>query len=145
MTTPAAVIAEARTYLGTPYHHHGRIKGVGVDCATLLCEVYETTGVVLHIEPGDYAPDWHLHHSEEQYLSWLYKYGREVAEPMPGDVIIWKFGRCFSHGAILCGENQIIHSYIGQGVRLERRDAAVFVGRACKYFTLWDSDGRPFR
>lgn len=33
-------VAEAITWLGTPYHHQGRVKGVGVDCGTLLCEVY---------------------------------------------------------------------------------------------------------
>lgn len=133
-----AVIAEAHTWINTPYHTGGRIKGVGVDCATILCEVYEAVGVVPHVDPGVYAPDWHLHRSDEQYLGWLAKYGREVAEPKPGDVIIWKFGRCFSHGAILCDNGYIIHSYLNQGVRLELRDAEVFRGRAVKYFTLWD-------
>ena len=34
-------VQEALTWLGTPYHHQGRVKGVGVDCGTLICEVYE--------------------------------------------------------------------------------------------------------
>ena len=29
----AQIVAEARTWLGTPFHHQGRLKGVGVDCA----------------------------------------------------------------------------------------------------------------
>ncbi len=37
-------VQEALTWLGTPYHHQGRIKGVGVDCGTLICEVYEKVG-----------------------------------------------------------------------------------------------------
>ena len=143
--TPDAVIAEARTWLGTPYHSHGRVKGAGVDCATLLCEVFEAVGVVPHVDPGAYAPDWHLHRNEEQYVGWLQRYGREVETPNVGDVIVWKFGRCFSHGAILCPDNMIIHSYLGQGVRWERRDAAVFEGRPCKYFTLWDDNGGIIR
>jgi NlpC/P60 family putative phage cell wall peptidase len=133
----ARVIAEARTWLGTPYHPMGRIKGVGVDCATLLCEVYEATGVVQHVDPGTYAPDWHLHHGAEQYLGWLQKYAVETVAPMPGDVIVWRFGRCFAHGAILVDDQTIIHSYLGQGVRLEDRHAAVFADRAVKYFTMW--------
>jgi NlpC/P60 family putative phage cell wall peptidase len=141
----AAVIAEAHTWLNTPYHHMGRIKGVGVDCATLLCEVYAAVGVTPHVDPGHYPNDWHLHRSDERYLGWLRKYGREVAEPQPGDVIVWRFGRCFSHGAILCDNGQIIHSYLGEGVRLERRDAEIFrepsgEWRAVKYFTLWDDN-----
>jgi len=30
-----SLIDEARTWLGTPYHHQPRVKGVGVDCAML--------------------------------------------------------------------------------------------------------------
>jgi cell wall-associated NlpC family hydrolase len=29
----AAVVAEARSWLGTPFHHQGRVKAAGVDCA----------------------------------------------------------------------------------------------------------------
>lgn len=134
----ARVIAEAHTWIGTPYHHAGRIKGAGVDCATILCEVYEAAGVIPHVDPTPYPADWHLHRDAERYLGWLEQYGHEVDEPRAGDVIVWKFGRCFSHGAIMCENGHIIHSYLGQGVRLERRDADVFRGRAVKYFTLWD-------
>ena len=35
----AAVVAEAIAWLGTPYHHRARIKGVGVDCAQLALGV----------------------------------------------------------------------------------------------------------
>lgn len=138
-----AVIAEARRWIGTPYHHQGRVLGVGVDCATLLCEVYEAVGAIPHVDPGNYPHDWHMHRDEERYLGWLRQYAREVVEPKPGDVIVWKFGRCFSHGAILCDNEQIIHSYIGQGVRFERRHAEIFRQRSgewreVKYFSLWD-------
>lgn len=139
----ARVIAEAHTWLRTPYHHMGRIKGVGVDCATLLCEVFEAAGVTPHIDPTPYPPDWHFHRDEERYLEWIKKAGGvEVEEPRPGDVIVWKFGRCFSHAAILCDDGYIIHSYIGQGVRLDRRDSEIFLlptggKRDVKYFTLW--------
>lgn len=30
----ARFVATALSYVGTPYHHHGRLKGIGVDCAT---------------------------------------------------------------------------------------------------------------
>lgn len=133
----AAVVAEARTWLGTAYHHQGRVKGVGVDCATLLCEVYEAAGIIPHVDPTPYPQDWHLHRDGERYLGWLHQYAFPASEPVVGDVIIWRFGRCFSHAAIMCDNDHIIHSYLDQGVRLERRDAAVFAGRDVKYFTLW--------
>ena len=51
--TPAmrdAVVAEAKTWLGTPWRHMQRIKGVGVDCANLPAAVYEACGVIEHVE-----------------------------------------------------------------------------------------------
>ena len=34
-----AIVAEARTWLGTPFRHQGRLKGVGVDCAGVVIGV----------------------------------------------------------------------------------------------------------
>ena len=46
------LIDVARSWLNTPYHHAGRIKGVGVDCGTLLSEVSMETGLVERVEIG---------------------------------------------------------------------------------------------
>lgn len=67
------VISEAMTWLGTPYHHQGRVKGVSVDCATLLCEVYEAVGLIDHYDPGLYTPDWHMHQLGQRYLGHIQK------------------------------------------------------------------------
>ena len=50
----AAVVAEAMTWLRTPYHHRGRLKGVGTDCAMILAEVFEKVGLIPHIEIEHY-------------------------------------------------------------------------------------------
>ena len=128
------VIKEALTWMGTPYHHHGRVKGAGVDCATFLLEVFESVNLIPHIDPGTYAPDWHLHRSEEKYLGWLEMYGTEIEAPETGGVVVWKIGRCFSHGAIVIDSNTIIHSHMGQGVVLENINK--FGNRAVKYFKV---------
>ncbi len=39
MTTGFDVATEARTWLGTPYIHQGRSKGVGVDCLGVIVRV----------------------------------------------------------------------------------------------------------
>jgi cell wall-associated NlpC family hydrolase len=39
------VVLKAREYLGTPFHHQGRVKGVGVDCAGLLVCVARELGL----------------------------------------------------------------------------------------------------
>lgn len=56
----AAVVAEARTWLGTPYHHEACVKGAGVDCGMLLRAVYIATGVMPKFEVESYPRDWHL-------------------------------------------------------------------------------------
>ncbi len=36
------IVSKAREFLGTPYHHQGRVKGGGVDCAGLvICVAHE--------------------------------------------------------------------------------------------------------
>jgi hypothetical protein len=41
------VVEEARGWLGTPYHHMGRVKGAGTDCLMMLAAVYERRGFSL--------------------------------------------------------------------------------------------------
>ena len=64
--------------------------------------------------------------------------GTIILSTKPGDVVLWRFGRCFSHGAFLCDNDQVAHSYLNEGVILDRLDAHKFIGREVKYFTLWD-------
>jgi cell wall-associated NlpC family hydrolase len=36
MVTRTKVVEQARSWIGTPYHHQARLKGVGVDCIGLI-------------------------------------------------------------------------------------------------------------
>ena len=119
--TRAAIVAEARTWLGTPYHHHARIKGVGVDCAQILLAVYcDALGLAPPLDLGHYSTQWHLHRSEELYLHWLGKAGaRRVQapeQPQAGDIAMFRYGRTFSHSAIHTGGGRLVHAYMGLGV-----------------------------
>jgi len=116
------VVVEARTWLGTPYHHQARVRGVGVDCAMLLCEVFEACGMIPHVDPRPYPPDWHLHRSEEKYLGWIKQYADQVDAPLPGDVVLYKFGRTVSHAGIVIDWPMIIHAYRGQGCVMSEGD-----------------------
>lgn len=48
--TAADIVAAARALLGTPFHHQGRVPGVGVDCAGVPICIARALGLV--------APDW---------------------------------------------------------------------------------------
>lgn len=126
----AAIVEEARSWLMTPYVHLGDVKGVGTDCAMLLVRVYATVGAIpATLDPRPYSPEWYLHRDEEIYLSWLQRYAREVDEPGPGDVALYRYGRCASHGAIVVDDElHMVHAYQPHGiVEIVRRDSVVFL------------------
>ncbi len=78
------VVAEARSWLGTPYHHAADVKGHGVDCAMLLVRVYCDLRPDRTFDPRPYTRDWFLHRDEERYLGFLLERAREVRSPALG-------------------------------------------------------------
>ena len=116
------VVDVALSYLGTPYFPRGRIKGPkgGVDCLTLVANVFEEAGEVDHIEVPYYPEDWHMHGFEELYLDGkgdlpgVRHFCNELGSgtpPLPGDIMVWKFGHCFAHGAIVVQWPVIVHAW----------------------------------
>jgi len=137
----AAVVAEAVSWIGTPFHHAARVKGAGVDCLMLLAEVYERAGISAHIEPPFYVPDWHLHRDAERYMEGLLHYAQPIAgppqgpEPRPGDIALFRFGRTFSHGAIVTRWPRLIHAYWTIGVVWGDATLYPLACRAARFFT----------
>ena len=144
------VVEIAHSWLGTPYHHRGRVKGAGVDCLTILAEVFEEAGLLAHIEIPFYPKDWMHHREAERYLEGLLNYAAEIpGPPQPGDIALWKFGRCFSHGAIVVEWPVVIHAAAGRCVMLEDAEAATWLThigenthdrgklRPRKFFSYW--------
>lgn len=108
------VVEVAKTWLGTPYHMGAKIKGVGVDCGTLLTEVYREAGVVGEdICLGSFAQDWFLHTREEKYLDWITRYCVETDSRDPGNIVLFRYGRIFSHGGIIVEWPLVIHAWRG--------------------------------
>lgn len=114
------IVAEARSWLGTPYQAKARVKGAGVDCLMIIIAVYQAVGLM----PPDmvipyYNPQSNLHSPVETYLDGLLEYSREVDEPKPGDVVMWQMGRCFFHAGIVIEWPTVIHAAQRSGVVLD--------------------------
>jgi NlpC/P60 family putative phage cell wall peptidase len=95
------IVAEARSWIGTPYHNCADVKGVGCDCGMLLVRVFVDLGLVAPFDPRPYTADWHLHRGEERYLEALLERALAVDAPQQGDVMLFRVGRCYSHGGVV--------------------------------------------
>ena len=134
------VIKEAETWLHTPYHHKGRVKGTqgGVDCAMLLAEVYAKCGVIKPLEDVEYPPDWMLHRGLERYMEAVTDMCYEVPKPGTGDIVLYRVGRCFAHGGIVIRWPLIIHAFSRERkVCYGEGDSGWLAGRDRHYFTPW--------
>lgn len=141
----AAVVAEALTWEATPYQSHARIKGVGVDCANLPAAVFEAVGLIEAVHPS-YSIDWMMHRDEEKFLSFVLPQAREIelAEVLPGDLIIWRYGRTFSHSAIVLDMPEVLHAANKGGavIRADVTRESDFIGRECRYFSVFGRKGK---
>lgn len=136
--TRSAIVAEARSWLGTPYAHQASLKGVGADCLGLVRGVWRALVGPEPEKAPAYTPDWAEALGEETLLAAARRHLSEIAigEAREGDVLLFRLrlGAPAKHAALVSGPGRIIHAYWGRAVcetRLvpwwERRIAAAFV------------------
>jgi cell wall-associated NlpC family hydrolase len=137
-------VQAALSYIGTPYHHQGRIKGVGVDCATMLILAGCDAGLIDNFELPEYSPQWMLHRNEEVYLEIIGKHCHEIEPPaLPGDIAVWKIGRTFSHAAIVIEWPKVVHAVVNRKVSTDDVDKTMWLRfdenkpRPMKLFSFW--------
>jgi hypothetical protein len=107
--------------------------------------VFCDLALVQPFDPRPYTRDWMLHRDDERYLGFLLASAREVEAPAPGDVMLFRIGRCYAHGGIVTKAEPVtlLHAYAPAGCVIEEEisrnaDLAARVG-AAKYFSHWNS------
>ncbi|PTW57647.1 NlpC/P60 family putative phage cell wall peptidase [Breoghania corrubedonensis] len=91
--TRAALVAEVRQWLATPYRHQASVKGVGADCLGLVRGVWRAFYGTEPARLPAYTPDWAEAGGAEQ----LAEAGRahlvavDPADALPGDVLLFRF------------------------------------------------------
>lgn len=108
-TKRAALVDAARGWLNTRWHHAARVRGCGVDCVQLINVVYHDVLRTPLIDV-EYSSDQYLHHGGEILLQCLAQFARPVTQALPGDVVVYRFGRAMSHAGIAVLWPQIIHA-----------------------------------
>jgi NlpC/P60 family putative phage cell wall peptidase len=93
MVTREAIVAAARSWLGTPYHHQASVKGVGSDCLGLIRGIWrELYGPEPEAMPP-YTPDWGSATGAETLLAAACRHLvklDDVSTATPGDVLVFR-------------------------------------------------------
>jgi cell wall-associated NlpC family hydrolase len=129
----ARIIAEARRWLGTPFHHQGRVRGVGVDCAGLVIRVGQEVGLSMREETGYSAvPDGvGIVQSCDDQLQRIDGYTM-------GDVVLFRYGQHPQHlgivGDYVHGGHSLIHAYAPIGRVIETSFDAIWLRRVVQAY-----------
>lgn len=132
-----AVVAAARAWIGTPYHHQASLKGVGADCLGLVRGVWRDLYGRDAEEPPGYSRDWGEVSGEDTLIGAATRHLvlGDTAHPKPGDILIFRMrpGAVAKHAALLATPQTMIHATedrlvaeIPFGGWWRRRLAAVF-------------------
>ena len=140
----------ARSFIGTPFHDGGEIKGPngGVDCAKFLKLTFLEAGLIPDIVIPTYSAQHFMHQSKEAFLGWVLKFACEipVEQVRHGDIVLYLIGKVYAHGAIVIkpGLPSIVHAWFSS--RCVRR-ATYLEGdlgrpkRKPRFFTRWPPSG----
>lgn len=129
------IVKEARTWIGTPFLHQGRVKGEsgGVDCVGLVIEVYKAVNLL----DGDYDSGAYqmvtdgkqLQHELSEHGKLVWNEGDKFwkAKALPGDIALFQTAKLRQHVGIISTvhirdntfEFGIIHAYNTKGKVVE--------------------------
>ena len=103
--TRTSIVAEARSWIGTPYRHQASLKGVGCDCLGLVRGVWRA---VIGNEPErapPYGRDWAEASGDEAFARAARTHLIEIepAQILPGDVVLFRYAQRYpaKHAAIV--------------------------------------------
>lgn len=134
MTTRAEIIAEARTWIGTPWIHGGRLKGVACDCVGQMICAPRALGVF----PPDFDIRGYGRNPEPQVMVKFLRIHMDeipVGEATGADVLLVRPGRLPQHLQLLTFDGTVIHAIDRKrGVREHRLDTARYpIASAWRY------------
>lgn len=105
--TRAEVVAAGRAWLGTPFHHQGRLRGVGVDCAGVIIGIAKELKLSTFDVTGyGHRPDGR----EMESLCHSHMRCGVITKKQPGDVLLLEVDKQPQHLA-LATDIGMLHAY----------------------------------
>jgi NlpC/P60 family putative phage cell wall peptidase len=122
MTLADRIIAEAREWVGTPFHWQASVKGVGCDCKGLVWGVARELGLpeaeTIYAKVADYGKRVPVKLLQEGMAAVFDR----VEEPQPGDVLLLKLRNVPMHLAIVTGPDTAVHAQIAPTDKIKETD-----------------------
>jgi|tagenome__1003787_1003787.scaffolds.fasta_scaffold20874736_2 NlpC/P60 family putative phage cell wall peptidase len=114
------IITEARSWIGTPYHHQASLKGIGCDCLGLLRGVWRAVIGEEPAAPPPYSPDWAEARRDDALVEAARRHLVEVEGGVfeAGDVLLFRFRQHLpaKHCAIAVTPARMVHAHDGAAV-----------------------------
>lgn len=123
MTASDRILAEARSWIGTPYQHQASVKGAGADCLGLLRGIWRALCGEEPEQIPPYTADWAEPSHEEVLFAGAQRLlcRKGITEAAPGDVLLFRMrdGGIAKHlgiQSVIAAHPKFIHAYSGHGV-----------------------------
>jgi NlpC/P60 family putative phage cell wall peptidase len=140
MITRAQVVAEARTWLGTRWHHQAAAKGIGSDCIGLVAGVARELGIIggAEFQSDPAIRGYGREPDPKMLLSACARYLEPVHLPeiQLGDILVLRFETEPQHFALVSqrGPDYMIHAFAQARRIVENRIDAVWRSRIVRAY-----------
>jgi NlpC/P60 family putative phage cell wall peptidase len=120
MISRAQIVASAREWIGTPYHHQASLKGIGCDCLGLVRGVWRDLYGDEPERPPSYTPSWGQGDGRELMLEAA---GRHLlalgcVQGQAGDMLVFRMRETAAakHCGIVSYDGRMVHAYSNAAV-----------------------------
>ncbi len=123
MPARSDVVAEARSWLGTPWMASGAAKGIGANCLGFLAGVARNVGLDSLAEAFEPYGGFALPPQPTALLCGLRRHLEHTPwrRAQPADLLLFDLGDGLRHVAMLTGPGTIIHAFQSKGRVVENR------------------------
>jgi NlpC/P60 family putative phage cell wall peptidase len=145
MTTRAEIVAEAKTWIGTPWRHQQSTKGVGADCARgLIVGVARELGLP-EAAAFETCPEFRGYGREpdpKMVLAACLRFLDPATELLPGNILYLRVPKVTQpmHFALVVDPGWMIHALLDREVMLQRMNDACR-SRVVRIFSYRGIDG----
>lgn len=132
MTQEEQMVEAARKALGTPFHHQGRVAGIGLDCIGLIIHALKAVDLAVADEK-----DYGRQPEPQRLIEALDGHGfRTVPAIEAGNVLLLRIKGQPQHVALVSSPTSMIHAYAPIGKVVETTIGETWRGRIAAIYRL---------